>query len=107
MRRRPRLKPDGELDAMDGDGLSVFDANCVKPEGCVQESRRCFGVASLHVGTLRDKGLAVVRDPIDQRKALIVNLPFENPNSAEEEALLDVVAETARIVLRGNFRKRD
>jgi hypothetical protein len=105
MRRRPKLRSDGTPDPGDDDGLSVFDSYHVNPVACLQSGKSGYGVASLHVGTLRDLGLKVVRDPTDQRKLLIVDLPFENPNDAVQERLLDAVADTARIVCRRKWQE--
>ena len=65
---------------------------------CISQFSKCFGVVSLHVGSLLDLGLAVIEDPQDRRKALITNLPFENPGTAEGEKLAGDVASIARIV---------
>jgi hypothetical protein len=105
MRRRPKTRPDGTLDPGDDDGLSVFDSFHVDPAACLQSGKSGYGVASLHVGTLRDLGLRVVRDDTDQRKLLIVDLPLENPNDAVQERLLDAVADTARIVCRRKWQE--
>jgi hypothetical protein len=40
----------------------------------------------------------VIEDPQDSRKALITDLPFENPGTAESEKLAGDVAKIARIV---------
>ena len=92
---------------MDADGLSVFDSSRIDSQPCIEDSKRCFGLATLHVGSLRDLGLSVIRDPDDYRKVLIVDMPYENPNDADQEALLDRVAGTARIALRCNHRRRE
>jgi hypothetical protein len=65
----------------------------------------CHGVVTLHVGTLRNMGLAVIRDPENNRKLLIPNMPLENPNDKVQEALLDSVADTARIAERRRWKK--
>jgi hypothetical protein len=105
MRRRPRTRPDGTLDQMDEDGLSVYDSLHVNVERCIEEKKSGHGIATLHVGTLRSLGLSVVRDPEDNRKILISDIPFENPNDAGKEALLDKVADTARICLRQRWKR--
>src|ERR1700674_4646126 len=92
MRRRPYARQDGTPDPGDDDGLSAFDASRIDLQACIEDHRRCFGVATLHLGTLRDQGLTVIRDPADDRKLLITDMPLENPGSAEDEALLDAVA---------------
>lgn len=94
------------MDPMDQDGLSVSDSFHMNVEACVTDTLSGHGIASLHVGTLRDLGLNVVRDGDDGRKLLITNIPFENPTDANQEALLDAVAESARIVYRQRWRQR-
>jgi hypothetical protein len=106
MRRRPKLLNNGEIDdPRDIDGLSVFDSYRMDEQACIETCNRCYGVATLHVGTLLDQGLTVIRDPQDFTKILITNIPFENPANADEERLMESIAETARIKKRGKHRK--
>jgi len=105
MRRRPRLLENGQTDPRDTDGLSVFDSYRVDRPTCMNDVNCCFGLATLHVGTLLDHGLTVIRDPQDFRKLLITNAPWENPNNPDEERLADTIAESARIVERGRHRR--
>lgn len=97
-RRSPDEK-EGVRDPKDADGLSLFRAERATVEECMGELK-CFGVVSLHVGTLLDLGLNVIEDKADNRKALITNLPFENPGNAEDEKRVGDVARSARIVKR-------
>lgn len=75
-RRRSDLDPDtGEFSPevfkrqpYDEDGLSVVIADVVSVEEARTNPRyakRCYGVATLHVGRIRDKGLDVVPDDVD------------------------------------------
>ena len=105
MRRPPKTLPAGVIDPMDEDGLSVYDSFRMNVEDCVNDTLSGHGIVSLHVGTLRDFGLTVIRDNADGRKLLITNLPFENPNDADEERLLDDVAESARIIARQRWNR--
>lgn len=107
MRRRPRTKDDGSVDAMDQDGLSVFDSLHMNVQACIEDegTKSGHGLASLHVGTLRNLGLTVIRDPDDYRKLLIADIPFENPNDKDQEALLDTVADSARIASRHRWKR--
>jgi hypothetical protein len=107
MRRKPRTLDNGHLDPGDDDGLSVFDSFHMNIQACRADegSRSGHGIASLHVGTLRSLGLEVIRDPQDQRKVLITNMPFENPNEAAQEALLDRVADSARIASSERWKR--
>ena len=105
-RRRPKIGDDETvLDPMDQDGLSVYDSFRIGPQECIEDTLSCHGLATLHVGTLRTLGLIVVRDPADPRKILVTNMPFENPNDADQEALLDSVSTTARIAARRRWRR--
>lgn len=93
-----RVQPDAFFKRpTDVDGLSVFRADQIGIDECLCQLK-CFGAVSLHVGTLRDLGLEVIEDNADGRKALITNLPFENPGNAQEEKLAGDVARTSRIV---------
>jgi len=107
MRRGPRTRKDGSLDPGDDDGLSLFDSYHVTVDQCIEAERSCHGAVSLHVGRLRALGLSVIRDPEDHRKMLIPNMPLENPNDVEQEALLDAVAGIARIASRRKWKKPD
>ena len=106
MRRRPRKLESGDVDPKDADGLSVFDSYRIGSQACIETCNSCEGIATLHVGTLLDHGLTVIRDPEDFRKILIKNMPFENPNDAAQERLLDSVAESARIAVRCRHRRK-
>ena len=96
-RRRPEEKG-GVRNPKDEDGLSLFKALHIDPEACMAEFSRCYGIVSLHAGTLMDLGLELVDDNQDTRKVLVCNLPFENPNDALAEKLAGDVAKSARIV---------
>jgi hypothetical protein len=106
MRRREKRDPDGAItDPMDQDGLSLYDSFHIEARACIEEELSCHGLVTLHVGTLRDLGLTVIRDDQNHRKVLITNMPFENPEDAADEALLDAVADSARIMIRCKWRK--
>jgi len=105
MRRRPKTRRDGSHDPGDDDGLSVYDSFRVTQQACMEDSLSGHGLATLHIGTMRNLGLRVIRDPLDERKILIVDMPLENPNDALQEALLEAVATTARIQLRHSWRR--
>ncbi|HVP48800.1 MAG TPA: hypothetical protein VMT32_19540 [Bryobacteraceae bacterium] len=106
MRRRPKVKQDGTNDPGDDDGLSVYDSFRISRQACIEGERSCHGVVTLHAGTLRNLGLHVIRDPRDPLKLLIPDMPLENPNDARQEALLDLVADSARIAERRRWRRR-
>ena len=77
-------------------GLSVNIASACTPEQCAARFRNCYGVASLHVGRIRDLGLNVVPD--SSSHAQIVGLPYreDEPDRAGQLALL--LAKQSRIV---------
>ena len=107
LRRPPKLAHDGVVvDPMDSDGLSVVDSFHMDMRACIEDTLSCYGVATLHVGRIRALGLRVIRDPQDQRKLLITDMPFQNPNDASQEALADAVAESARIGIRCTHKRR-
>jgi hypothetical protein len=105
MRRRPKTLGDGSNDPGDDDGLSVYDSLRITQQACMEDRLSCHGLATLHVGTLRNLGLNVIRDPEDVIKILITDMPLENPNDERQEALLESVARTARIKLRYSWRR--
>jgi len=105
MRRRPKTRQDGTQDPGDDDGLSVYDSFRISKQECLEDSLSCHGLATLHVGTLRNMGLTVIRDPRDERKILVTDMPLENPNDERQEALLESVALSARIALKYTFRR--
>lgn len=105
MRRRPKPRSDGTQDPGDDDGLSVYDSFLIQPHACMEDSESCYGLASLHVGTLRDLGLNVIRDPTDDRKILVTDMPLTNPGEASQEQLLEAVAVSARITCRYKWQR--
>jgi len=104
--RRPPTTLKGKHYPGDDDGLSVFLADQITPENCAATFSKCFGIVSLHTGHLQDLGLLVIEDQEDRRKALIINLPFENPGTAEAEKLAGDVAKIARIVTKQKTKSR-
>jgi hypothetical protein len=60
----------------------------------------------LPVGTLRDEGFTVIRDPEFPQKCLITDAPFENPNDGAQEHRLDQLAAMARIKHRCNYKRK-
>jgi hypothetical protein len=105
MRRRPTNRKDGTMDLGDDDGLSVYDSFCIQRKACMEDSDSCHGLATLHVGTLRNLGLNVIRDSTDNRKILITNMPLTNPNDEQHETLLESVARSARIAVRYKWQR--
>jgi hypothetical protein len=77
----------------DDDGLSV---NVASPQSCTSSLRQCFGVASLHVGRVRDAGLDVVVDAAPH--ANIIGLLRDTDDRTEAERLASLLARQARLV---------
>ena len=92
------VKPEAffRRDPQDQNGLSLFRADRVTAKECLATFRKNYGIVSLHVGKLRDFGLTVTSDASDDSKALVVDLPFENPETADDEKLAGDVAKSAR-----------
>ncbi len=98
--RRAPTEKDGEHNPRDENGLSLFREDRVSAKESMAAFNRCYGVVSLHVGSLLDLGLRIVLDEENLDKVLIENLPYENPGTAVAERLAGDVAESARIVVR-------
>lgn len=81
-------------------GLSVNIEGRCSPQQCADKFDKCFGVASLHVGRIRDLdlGLDVIAGETDH--ALITGLPYQNDNLAEAERIAGLLAKQSRIVLQ-------
>ena len=77
-------------------GLSVRIARNCTPEQCAAKFRNCYGVASLHVGRIRDLGLDVVPDSPSHAQILGLPDPEYDLHGAEKFALL--LAKQSRIV---------
>ena len=74
--------------------LSVsFDCS---PEECASGFKKCHGVASLHVGPIRDLGLDVIPD--ERHHASIVGLPHKDDDAAEAEYLAGKLQRQATLV---------
>lgn len=88
--RRPREN------GRDAAGLSVGLAN-----RCTLEEFRCgfdtcYGVATLHVGRIRDIELDVEQD--EPKHANITGLPYREDNEVEAERMAGLLARQARLV---------
>lgn len=77
----------------DDDGLSVDIAS---PGSCASALRDCFGVASLHVGRVRELGLDVMVD--ESPHANIIGLPRSTEDQAKAEWFASQLARQARYV---------
>lgn len=77
----------------DLDGVSL---DTTSPKSCASTLKKCHGVASLHVGRLRDLGLDVV--PGAGSHAAIAGLPDPQADTAMAERLASQLARQARVV---------
>lgn len=93
-----KLKADAYFLRDSEQGLSVNIAETYSPEQCAKQFKNCFGVASLHVGRVRELGLDVVPDSLTH--ANIIGLPRSKDDLAEAERLAGLLAKQSRIVWR-------
>ncbi|RUT05256.1 hypothetical protein DSM106972_040770 [Dulcicalothrix desertica PCC 7102] len=77
-------------------GLSVNLANACSPEQCAELFRKCYGVASLEVGHVREIGLDIKQDSVNH--ANIIGLPLREDNLAQAERLAGLLAKRSEIV---------
>jgi hypothetical protein len=70
-----RVKADAYFLRASEPGLSVNLANVCAPEDCADLFRKCYGVASLKVGSVREIGLDVEHDCVNH--ANLIGLPYE------------------------------
>lgn len=79
----------------DTDGLSVNLASACTIEEARTKLRECHGIASLHVGRVRDIGLDVKQDSIDH--ANIIGVPSSADHPKEIEHIARLLAKQSRI----------
>ena len=77
-------------------GLSVNIARTCSAEQCAKGFHKCFGVASLQVGYIRDIGLDVVPD--SPTHANIIGLPYNEDDRDGAEKFAGLLAKRSRIV---------
>jgi len=75
-------------------GLSV-NYECT-PQECAAQFKKCHGVASLHVGRVRNLGLDVVPD--EPHHANILGLPHRDDDPATAERMARLLLAQARLV---------
>jgi hypothetical protein len=78
---------------VDHDGLSVDIASAAS---CTAPFRKCYGVASLHVGRVRRIGLDIVVDMAPH--ANITGVPRPEDDAANAERLAGLLAKQSRLV---------
>ena len=86
-----RLKESGN----DRKGLSVDLANQCTIEEVRAPFRACFGVATLHVGRIRDIALDVEQDT--PKHANITGVPYKEDDLVQAERLAGLLAKQARL----------
>lgn len=77
-------------------GLSVNIAARCSPKQCAAKFNKCFALASLHVGRIRDLGLDVIQGSSDH--ANIIGLPDVNDDAATAERFASKSAKQSRII---------
>jgi len=91
-----RVKADAYFLRVTERGLSVNLASICSPEQCAELFLKCYGIASLEVGRIREIGLDVEQDSTNH--ANILGLPYREDNLAEAERLAGLLAKRSRIV---------
>ena len=81
-------------------GLSVNIASACFPEECAAKFRKCYGVASLNVGSIRELGLDVISDSLSH--AQIVGLSYIEDDRDRADKLARLLAKKSRIVWRSS-----
>ncbi len=91
-----RVKADAYFLRTNESGLSVNLASVCSPEQCAKLFRKCYGIASLEVGRVKEIGLDVKQDSLNH--ANITGLPHQEDNLAEAERLAGLLAKRSCIV---------
>lgn len=91
-----RVKADAYFLRASETGLSVNIASACSPEKCASLFYKCYGVARLEVGLIREIGLDVEQDSVNH--ANIIGLPHQEDNLAEAERLAGLLAKRSYIV---------
>jgi hypothetical protein len=90
-----RVKADAYFLRPGEPGLSVNLASVCAPEDCARFFRKCYGVASLEVGDVREIGLDVAQDAVNH--ANIVGLPHRDEDLARAERLAGLLAKRSAL----------
>jgi hypothetical protein len=77
-------------------GLSVNLASTCSPQQCAEMFRKCYGVASLNVGDVREISLHIEQDSVNH--ANILGLPCREDDLAEAEHLAGLLARRSYLV---------
>jgi hypothetical protein len=91
-----RIKADACFLRIGEPGLSVNVASVCSPQQCAEFFRRCYGIAALEVGGVREIGLEVEQD--SPNHANIIGLPHQEDDLAEAERLAGLLARRSQLV---------
>ena len=91
-----RVKADAYFLRVNEPGISVNLASACSPVQCARLFRKCYGVASLRGGGVREVGLDVEQDSVNH--ANIIGLPNREDNLAEAERFAGLLAKQSQIV---------
>jgi hypothetical protein len=91
-----RVKADAYFLRANEPGLSVNLASTCSPQQCAEMFRKCYGVASLSVGDVRELGLDIEQDSVNH--ANVVGLPCREDDLAEAEHLAGLLARRSYLV---------
>jgi hypothetical protein len=91
-----RVKADAYFLRANEHGLSVNLASKCSPQQCAEMFRKCYGVASLQVGEVREIGLDIEQDAVNH--ANVMGLPLREDDLAEAERLAGLLAKRSYIV---------
>lgn len=76
-------------------GIYVNIASVFTAEECAARFKKCYGVARLEVGDIRNLGLDVIRDSISH--AEIAGLPYAKDDPEQADFLADSLAQQSQI----------
>jgi hypothetical protein len=93
-----RVKADAYFLRPHEPGLSVNLASVCSPEDCARFFRKCYGIASLKVGDVREIGLDVKQDTVIH--ANITGLPDRDQDLAKAERLAGLLAKRSALAWR-------
>jgi hypothetical protein len=91
-----RVKADAYFLRANETGLSVNLASTCSPQQCAEMFRKCYGVASLEVGDVREIGLEVEQDSVNH--ANVVDLPYREDDLAKAERLAGLLAKRSHLI---------
>ncbi len=84
----------------DEDGLSLLITDACTLDEAINSMKKVKGVATLHVGRIRDLGLEVRPDPTDYKHAEIFGVPLKTEDQERADYLADMLSGQSRICWR-------